>query len=207
MTLGLSLLLLASAGCTDAGQPSPPPDPVDSISDPSATSQPPPPDTETETATATETAKATASPTTEAGGPPELPPEATEQTEAGAEAFAIYFLKHFDYLRQNPVLGGLHGLYSESCTACLSYEGQIDDFATNSLRYDAPSVEIISSQTVGLGEEFLSTVTVNELAVDTIDRNGEVVKKNPSSSKVGTVFTLTFNDEDGWIIDVIQLAE
>ncbi len=72
----LAVLALASAGCSEPGQPS--------------TSLP--------TATST-----SAEPTLEPLGPPDfpVPAEAREQTEAGAIAMASYYLDLIDFARQS----------------------------------------------------------------------------------------------------------
>lgn len=200
-TVALSLLLLASAGCTDAGQPSPPPDPVDSISDPSATSAPAPPDTETETAT--ETAGATASPTTEADGPPRLPAEATEQTEAGAEAFVAHYFDLLNYGTMTPDADALADTSTPQCQTCVAFQESLDTLAENEWRSDGPSVDLLSASATQTDEEFSVDSTIAQINPAVLTSGDGVETAAGQPSDVSFTFRLVWT-EAGWRVKEVD---
>lgn len=200
-TVGLSLLLLTIAGCTDAGQPSPPPEPVDSISDPNATSAPPPPDTETETAT--ETAETTASPTTEAGGPPELPAEAKEQTEAGAEAFVAHYFDLLNYGTMTPDADALVNTGTPQCQTCLAFQDSLDTLVENGWRSDGPSVDLLSASATQTDTEFSVTSTIAQINPAVLTSGGEVETTADQPSDVSFTFRLAWT-EAGWRVQEVD---
>ncbi len=200
-TVALSLLLLASAGCTDAGQPSPPPDPVDSISDPSATSAPPPPDTETETAT--ETAETTASPTTEVDGPPELPVEATEQTGSGAEAFVQHYVDALNYGAMNANSENLSDLSTGACETCEVFRGTLLSIEEQQLTSNGPILELKDSQMTSSEGGYSMASTLTQFNPDTYTQSGEVESTGSPSQDINLTFMVTWT-ETGWKIQSID---
>lgn len=184
VTAALSLALLAGAGCTDPGQPSPPPEPVESLGGSSATSEPPPPDTETETATAT------AAPTTEAGGAPELPPQATEQTEAGAEAFAQYYVERVNREGQKPQDSMIDKFSDAGCESCKNYEQNIKQLEAEGLRNDGDAAIVNDSSSTSTGETFVAFLNVDQLPYAVIDSSGSKTEEYPAISNVDMKFDM-----------------
>lgn len=123
VALGLGLL----AGCDNGAEPAPPPTSQDALT--TATVEPAPQDeveATTDAAPATsEAAPTTAEPTEEAGGAPEMPDEAKEQTEAGAEAFALHYLDLINYTGMHPETGLLEPLGAEGCKSCDNHEDAV----------------------------------------------------------------------------------
>lgn len=112
--------LVLLAGCDNQTDASPPPTTEDALT--TATVAPTTPDD----ADVTSEEPTTVEPTTEEpttdepddDGPPEMPAEAQEQTEAGAEAFALHYIDLVNYTGRNPTLGLLDPLATDECQSC-----------------------------------------------------------------------------------------
>lgn len=109
--VGLSLAVLA--GCGQTSEPSPPPTSEAALSTPSDDSE--------VTSEAPTTEAVTEEP--EADGPPEMPEEAMEQTEAGAEAFVEYYVDAFNYAYWTGDPTIVAPLNGEDCKSCAALEG------------------------------------------------------------------------------------
>ncbi|MGI8946536.1 MAG: DUF6318 family protein [Ornithinimicrobium sp.] len=197
VTAALSLAILAGAGCTGPGQPSPPPEPVESLGESSATSEPPPPDTETKTATAT------SSPTTKAGGAPELPPEATEQTEAGAEAFVAHYFDLLNYGTMTPDAGALANTGTPQCQTCVAFEESLQSLAEDGLRSDGPSIELLSATASEVDGEVLVETILSQINPAVLTLDGDIENPADQPSDVSFALRLTWT-EAGWRIVEIE---
>lgn len=130
--------LAVVAACSGDTEPADPPTPTDSLTTVTAS----PPDTDTDTATETAPSSTTESPTespsesstepsteppttSEAGGVPTMPEEAKEDTEAGAEAFALHYIDLINYTGMNPETGVLEPLAADGCKSCENHEASV----------------------------------------------------------------------------------
>lgn len=203
------LLLVLVSGCAGDTSPTPPPTPVDSLDGATASTEPADVMAQTSTNPPDDTAGETAGDTDEDGtttsGPPTLPPEAEEQTEAGADAFVRYYLEYFDYLRQNPDAGDLSQYAGPDCAACDAFESQIFSFTDNASHYEGSSLSITSSRTFSLGRQFSSEVVMREAPSKIIDDKGSLIRNTPPSDGVAALFTLEWVD-GGWRVEVLQLS-
>src|SRR5699024_2511246 len=73
-------------------------------------------------------------------GPPEMPEVAREDSEAGAAAFAAYYLEVLNYSTMAPESGLLSPLSDDSCKACASFEDMIDEYARQGHRTEGPVI-------------------------------------------------------------------
>ncbi|MFK5583870.1 DUF6318 family protein [Serinicoccus sp. LYQ131] len=62
----------------------------------------------------------------EADGPPEMPAEAMEQTQAGAEAFVEHYVALINYTGSSPEIGLLEPLGGPSCESCRNHEASVE---------------------------------------------------------------------------------
>lgn len=218
-TASLLLVVALSLGaCNGDPQPADVPTPADSLTtdtdtetepeptspasdDVSTTSEPAtssPPDDET-TTTSPPDDEAT---TSQAAGIPELPDEATEDTEAGAEAFALHYIDLINATGIEPETGVLEPLGADGCESCTNYEEAIARSVEEGevLREDIFEV----GEAVSLHSPSDSTasvrVAIDQIEQDTYNADGEVVTNVPAES-VTLVFSLTY--QDGWLVEEV----
>ncbi|AXH95766.1 DUF6318 family protein [Ornithinimicrobium avium] len=134
VAVGLCLAVLS--GCSQTPEPSPPPSSEDALTTSTpdkseATSEAPPTD-------AAETEEP------EADGPPQMPEEATEQTEAGAEAFVEYYLNTLNAARASRDASELQRLATEECESCRNFEESATSGSSDPLEYDVESATMSS---------------------------------------------------------------
>jgi hypothetical protein len=189
----VAALALGLAGCSDSGQPSPPPTP----DQPTTTSSPADTSPTTEAAPTTEAPSETAS--------TNLPPEATEDSEAGAEAFALHYIELINQTGQNPERGVLEPLADETCKTCKNFAGNVEYLITNGLHNDGPAARVHDARAVDLGSTTNVEVTFDQLQVDVVDADGEVSHSYELEENVTFVFRLAYRD--GWVIQEIRVAE
>lgn len=130
--VGLALL----AGCGDPVEPSPPPTSEDALT------------TTSDAAAETEAAPTTEAPETEepeAQGPPEMPEEATEQTEAGAEAFVEHYFDTLNEARASGKTQVLSELASDDCRSCDNFEGTAAQGDLEPLEYSIKDATLTGS--------------------------------------------------------------
>lgn len=190
-------VLAAAAGCSDDPQPSPPPEPVDSVG--GSTSESPPPDDDV----VTETATATASPTTEASGAPELPEEATEQTEAGAEAFVGYYFDALNYGTLTPDAEAVMGTGLATCQTCATFEQMLVSLAAEKTRSDGPALDLLQANAAITGDEAEVATKFVQLNPAALGPNDEVVEEPRPPQEVAFIFTLQWKGRQ-WQIQEID---
>lgn len=178
----VSLALLS--GCEGSPKPSPPPASQDALTTTTAT---PTPDGDEVEAT-TE-----AAPTTEApadAGPPEMPAEAKEQTEAGAEAFALHYIDYLDWAYRYGDPAELSSLSLRDCKSCANLEDGVS--VDGPIDGDYLHVDRIDPPLVGDGEARIP-MTVTQL-------------RGPGSGTSDIVMRLR-HTEDRWQVLEITIVE
>lgn len=189
--VGLALL----AGCGDPVEPSPPPTSEDALT------------TTSDAATETEAAPTTEAPQTEepeAQGPPEMPEEATEQTEAGAEAFALHYIDLINYTGMHPETGLLEPLGADGCKSCANHE--------ESVTYGVEEGDYLQSATF-LADDADVLVTDNaarvsvpiEQQAQSYLNDGVAIDRKLEAAEATLVFRLAW--DDGWQVSEIQVSD
>lgn len=201
------LAVALAAGCTDDSEPSPPPEPVDSLTD--DTSEEPPPDTDTETETDDQTETTSEPPpddvqeTTEAAGAPELPPEASEQTEAGADAFVRYYVRVLNYGAMSADDSLLTDLGLPECSTCASFEQMLSSLASEQTTSDGPVLEVArsSAELTATGAGIDTTLT--QLNPAAINSQGAIVSESRAPQEARFLFELEWMETE-WVITSID---
>lgn len=208
--IGVTVGVMVLAGCDGTAEPAQPPSQEDALTTATATPPPPPPIDETEATT--DAAPTTIAPTgdtvgttEDAGGPPELPEEATEQTEEGAEAFVEHYLLQLNATGQEPQAGILEQYASDSCGTCAQFATAVTDMLEENEHYDAPLTQLQDVNTIYTGDTAISIATVNQPDVNVISQTGEVVNTYPAERGVRMEFHLRW--DRAWTIDKIFLVE
>lgn len=197
--LVLAVLLV---GCQGDPEPADPPTSQDALTttDAAPTTDAPPSDDVSETSAAPDDVAVT----TDAGGPPTLPDEARENTEAGAEAFALHYLAVVNFTSRTPTPGLIEKLSAGGCLSC--------ENRANSVRYSADNHEHTErdlfdvNDSVALYDPGRSTavvrVDVQQIAQDVFSAEGDVVDTIDEQSAT-LVFDLAW--DAGWSVTEIQV--
>lgn len=176
VAVGLSLAVLA--GCGQTTEPSPPPTSEDALTTTD----------ESEVTSEAPTTEPAVTEEPEADGPPEMPEEATEQTEAGAEAFVQYYVDAFNYAYVTNSTETVMSLAAETCKSCSGILGLIPDAAPKDFRY------------------LTITDSVSSVTADSAVVQADMEQADPAGgdSSTGTaVYELAWSD--GWQVSEIKL--
>lgn len=128
--------LVLLAACDNQTEPAAPPTTQDALTTATATPNPTPDEVDVTTEAAPTTAEAaptTTEPTTAEpaadDGPPEMPEEAKEQTDAGAEAFVSHYLDRVSWAHRIGDASGLERLAQPDCQSCTGLAESADSWA------------------------------------------------------------------------------
>ena len=200
----VSLALLS--GCEGSPKPSPPPASQDALTTTTATPTPLGDEVEatTEAAPTTEAAATTETPTD--AGPPEMPAEAREQTEAGAEAFVLHYMDLVNYTGIHPTTGLLEPLAEDSCGTCGQFAATVVDLHSNEHKNDGDIGQVIDSLAMRTEQTAVVNVTANQRETRVLDATGNIIQTYPEENGLQMEFNLTWHN-DGWKIDAIFLLE
>lgn len=198
--------LVLLAACDNQTDPAAPPTTQDALTTSTTTPAPTPDDV----ALTTEAAPTTAEPTIEApvaeDGPPEMPAEAEEQTEAGAEAFALHYIDLLNYTAENPEPDLLDKLASDDCGTCGQFSSTVDDLVANEEKYTSALAEYLKSTAVHTNETAVVSVNVDQPNLSVVDSTGEVLRTYPAASDLAMEFHLVWMNSS-WLVDKIFLVE
>lgn len=196
--------LVLLAGCDNQTDPSPPPTTEDALTTATAAPTTPPDDVDVTTDAAPTTAEPTTSEPAADDGPPEMPPEAQEQTQEGAEAFALHYIDLVNYTGRYPTLGLLEPLAQEECQSCAN---RVDAVA-----YGVEHGDHLRDDTFRPGEPMALltedsarvALPVTQLPQD-FYRGDSVVDRRLSAEEATLVMRLIWND--GWSISEITVEQ
>lgn len=186
---------IALTGCTDSPEPAAPPTSQGALT--TATTEPAEDDAATSEAAATTEAP-------EADGPPQMPAQANEQTEEGAEAFALYYVNLINYTGTDPELGLLEPLAAESCTSCANHEESVAYAVENGQYLALEPLKIDKPTSIFTGDTSRVSIPVEQVAQAYLGEDG-----NPTDRDLpGEVATLVVRVlwEDGWLVSEITVG-
>ena len=188
--IGAAAGLLVLAGCTGTTEPAQPPTQEDALT--TATVAPVATSDEVEVTTDApvtgDETEETAEP--EAAGPPEMPDEAKEQTEAGAAAFALHYLEMVNYTGQHPEPGVLDPLAADSCKTCENYEANLASLLDSNAANDGDAASIGEAQAISQGDSYVVFVDLEQNAYQVKGQDGEILRTYDRISGVQFKFTL-----------------
>ncbi|WP_151524221.1 DUF6318 family protein [Serinicoccus kebangsaanensis] len=189
--------LVLLAGCDNSTEPSPPP-----TSEASLTTV-----TEEPAQTTTEAPEETSEEPTEeptADGPPELPDEATEQTEAGAVAFAMHYLRLINYTGKSPETGLLEPLAAEGCESCVNHEESVAYGVENGDYLEQDTFQIGDPETIFTGDGARVAVPVEQVEQPYL-RDGEPTDRTLPQASATLVVRAQWSD--GWLVESITVDQ
>ncbi|MGB3185109.1 MAG: DUF6318 family protein [Ornithinimicrobium sp.] len=193
----LSLALGGLAGCSEE-KASPPPTPEDSVG---ATS-----DEDTATASSgPDDASSTSAPVADPGIP-QLPPEAMEDSEAGAEAFAQFYMDLANYIGENPQSGILERYSNEGCSTCDVFEAQAEEFEANGNYYTGPAGIVQQVSALSNGAGYVADLDISVPAYRVLSSSGDVVETQEAGAEIRLEFDLV-HDRQQFYVDEIYSVE
>lgn len=194
------------AGCQGDSEPADPPSSQDSLttatlttSDAAPTTEAPGDDVEQTTAPS-DTVE-----TTEASGPPVMPEEAQEDSEAGAKAFVMHYLDTFNYATMTPESGLLDPLGDESCETCNAFIDIVAEYTSANERANGPILTFTEPTGSLTGDHAVLYVEAVQAFPARLNAEGHVVGEEGSPEAFTMVVRLNPTTE-GWIISEIQLG-
>lgn len=197
--------LLLLTACDDQTQPSPPPTTQEALTTATQTPSPSPDDTDV----TTEAAPTTTEPTTEEpvadDGPPEMPAEAQEQTQAGAIAFAEHFIDVVNYTGIHPTPGMIDDISLEECSTCSNLEATVVYSAENGeiLQDDLWEVTSTPEILVFSGINALVRVPLQQHELPVWNLSGDEVDRTEQQA-LDLGVDLTW--EEGWKVRAVQVG-
>jgi len=193
---GAAALLLAAgiAACSsdpEPGSPLPTGEPV-----PSATGSAEPTGASPSTA-----ADPSASPTEEPVAAPTLPPEATTNDAAGAEAFTRYWYETLNFAYSTGDLEPMRRASADECVICDDLAGVISESYADGGRLKGGLVtlsEVVAPTPDATGSVLLSVV-FQQAGSQQVDASGAVEAEYPSETDVSASVVIERTDsDDGW---------
>lgn len=176
-------------------------------SSPSSTSTTATSSTTSTAATTTTTTQSSTSNATYAGAPG-VPEEAKFKTDAGAIAFAKYYLETVNKVGKEPKVGVLEPLALPSCKTCKAQQLTVADDLKKSGRHVAgDQFTIVSAHRItGYQTEMVVNVICTQPKIEVVDASGAIVESYPAEdSRSGMVFNLRW--QDGWRAATIKIDE
>lgn len=206
MTLTMVAAGALLAGCSGEAEPAAPPPSEEALttSDTAPTTDAAPTTEEPPDDVVETTAPPDVVETTEAGGPPELPEVATEDSEAGAAAFAEHYIKVINYTSKKPEVGLLEKLRQASCGTCQNFEATVAESVASGEVSRKDIFEI--TDTVSLyrvaDSEANVRVSTRQIEQDIYAPSGEVVD-HLGEAKGILAFSLSY--DESWTVNDLRI--
>jgi len=189
-------------GCDDGQEPQAPPASEDSVGATDESPQTSAPDD----AAATSTGPGDVAARTSDSGLPEMPPEATEDSESGAEAFAEYYLKAVNYLGEFPQTGVLSDLASSDCSSCENFESAIADLERMNRKRTGPIGRVLEAQALSSDEGYEAVLRIEVPKYSVVDSEGQIVEEFAADSDIELRFELE-SISGGHVVNGVYLIE
>ncbi|MCO7218517.1 hypothetical protein [Klenkia sp. PcliD-1-E] len=158
-------------------------------------------------------APTSATPTLEPLGPADfpVPDEAREQTEAGAEAMAVYYLDLLDQTKSRVGGGGLDVAALQSLSNACETCDQVTDGFVNAdrmgYRYEGGDLQDPSFGSVTVSDNSADIAfTVRQASARVIGSDGSEVRSSPEMLLRGGIVLRWDSVRDGWIATQLNLT-
>ena len=122
-------------------------------------------------------------PNTKAGEkPPVLPVVGTMHTQAGAEAFATFFVRTLDWGFGTVNASYMRHYFNPSCIACSNYANSIDKTRKAHDRYVGGRITVLRAHATGAGAATVLPVDIalSATAGEALDKKGHFVHAEPA---------------------------
>ncbi len=139
-------------------------------------------------------------------GVPELPPEAMEDTEDGAEAFVQHYIDLLNYTGQFPQAGVIEPYGTENCLTCDVLAEETRDLEAKSNRYDTDSLRADSIEALPFEGGYRVQLRGEAKKSAIIDKDGLTQSSTEPIPDLSWAFQLQFLSS-GFEIDWIKNVE
>ena len=133
-----------------------------------------------------------------------MPEEAKEQTDAGAEAFALHYIDLVNYTGRHPTQGLLEPLAQEGCQSCANRVDAVeygvehgDHLREDTFRPGEPTT-LLTADTARVA------IPVEQLAQD-FYRGDNVIERSMTAQEATLVIRLDW--DSGWLISEITVEQ
>src|SRR5690606_1136375 len=96
----------------------------------------------------------------------ELPEEANEDSESGAEAFALHYVDMINYTSRHPEVGLLEPLAAEGCKSCANHEDSVEYMVEHGETMEEDGLEVLDSVSLHEPANSVATVRIRTLQVE-----------------------------------------
>ncbi|HEX3732695.1 MAG TPA: DUF6318 family protein [Mycobacteriales bacterium] len=137
-----------------------------------------------------------------APSPPQLPAAAREETEAGAEAFAKYYIEIDNYVFSVRDVSEARKLYDpDVCAKCASIDDNYQDLFSKGVYPHGGEYHVRDADATKVVANFYTVkVTYDRDAVQTLDKNGKQVGTSTAESKANKAVLSLIYREGRWFI-------
>lgn len=164
--------------------------------------------TSSTTSTAATTTTTTQSPTSNAtyAGAPGVPEEAKYKTDAGAIAFAKYYLETVNQVGKEPKVGVLEPLALPSCKTCKLQQDTVKSDVQKQVHVTGDQFTVISAHRIPAAGSVTISVLCTQPEITAVDSAGTTVETEPArTTPFGMVFDLRW--ESGWRVYTLKIDE
>ncbi|MGB7425815.1 MAG: DUF6318 family protein [Ornithinimicrobium sp.] len=128
--------------------------------------------------------------------------QATEQTEAGAEAAFSHFIDTYNYSVQGPTSGHLPKLAVPSCAVCVEWEEKAVALEADGDRYTSEILSIDSFETSMVDDIAIGTVALSEMYPEVVSADGSALLESSETQTFERQVQLVYL-EGTWIVQAI----
>ncbi|WP_131104079.1 DUF6318 family protein [Ornithinimicrobium sufpigmenti] len=177
------------AGCDNQTDPSPPPTTEEALTTATTAPTTPPDEVELTTDAAPTTVEPTTTEPVAGDGPPEMPAEAREQTQGGAEAFVRQWVVYLDHVYAGGEPATVLELSGPDCQSCSALVDGVPDNPEGERTF-----EVLTASGELIGDELAR-----------VETDLEVLRGSGQGEGV-LVFDLSFESGE-WIVESIRVQE
>ena len=191
------LAALAACGGNDSSSGLTPTSSTATSSSPSTTGSATPTSSSTTDKTSTPTAT---------GARASVPEAATKKTDAGAEAFVLYYNEQINSAYQKPSTEALRELSMPNCGFCDTLQNDVRALMRDGLHYDAPMLrtKVIGSEKGKFPDEVTVIVRMSEDRPRKVDASGKVRSRHKGAAPFRLFQTVAWA-EGGWrMAEIVQ---
>jgi len=139
-------------------------------------------------------------------GVPELPDEATKDTEDGAEAFVQHYYGLINYLAAFPKAGVLEPLASSECGTCENFEDDAAEFEAEGKSYDGDTVRALEIRAFKAESGYRVEVMGESPSYNILNSADEVIARAEAAAEQNVVFIIR-RKADSFEVRSIQLVQ
>ncbi|GAB3580288.1 DUF6318 family protein [Calidifontibacter terrae] len=132
-----------------------------------------------------------------------MPEPAKFKTDAGAIAFAKYYLETVNKVGQSPKVGVLEALALPSCKTCANQQGSVKDWAANKERVSGPQFQVVSAHRVEGRAGTVVNVICKQPLTYIVSGDGASASPEPVAGPFGEVFDLAWTTA-GWRVQTLK---